>query len=234
MEYQLSDQEPTFVSVAPKAKWKMPAALGSTIKLVFSGIFLPVLVSITVSFYVNTRLLRPRLKVQFAWGEVLVAPYRTFPNTYVATLVDLWPGIRGSIPLDDYNSGKPITNFSGGEIVAAKRISFKSSKDYSMDSSSSSRLLKLMLTNEGHVTATRIKIGFQCPEKFGNGRVVASPNAKMTQETVSSSGVNPPLTKIELDRLGAYEKASLQLLAIRQMNRKIIHVKLRTSRSTKT
>jgi len=47
------------------------------------------------------------------------------PNDYVAALVDFWPGV---ILRED--SPNKALNATGGEIVSAKRLSFKSANDY--------------------------------------------------------------------------------------------------------
>ena len=178
----------------------------SGLRLVITAILIPVLVSITTSFYVNTHLLKPRVKANISWGDVMVMRIEGHPNDYVAALVDFWPGV---ILRED--SPNKALNATGGEIVSAKRLSFKSANDYEIDSRSvSSRIMKLMLVNDGYVTATHIKLGIDLPEGSTNWKIIPSPNIKILQESViASSGVNPALVNVEIDRLGASEKAVL-------------------------
>src|SRR5207237_3259197 len=101
----------------------------SGLRLVITAILIPVLVSITTSFYVNTHLLKPRVKANISWGDVMVMRIEGHPNEYVAALVDFWPGVI--LRKDSPNTTLKAT---GGEIVSAKRLSFKSATDYQLDS----------------------------------------------------------------------------------------------------
>src|SRR5438876_11853542 len=65
----------------------------SGLRLVITAILIPVLASITTSFYVNTHLLKPRVKAYISRGDVMVMRIEGHPNEYVAALVDLWLGV---------------------------------------------------------------------------------------------------------------------------------------------
>jgi hypothetical protein len=155
--------------------------------------------------------LKPKLKVDYSWGEVMVMPVEDHPNTYILALVDFFPGFRTTLPegkqsLDSVD--KPL-DFTGGEIASAKRLTFKSQKDYVIDSPPvSSRVMKIMLENSGYVTAHRINIGIHCSED-SRSTIIPSANINVSEETIAASGVNPSFSKIAIDRLGASEKALL-------------------------
>ena len=185
--------------------------LFSILKILVTGIAIPVFVSLVTSFYVNTRLLKPRLRADYSWAMVMVIPIKDHPNDFVAALVDLYSGLEAPLPpgkrsIESVN--QPL-DFSGGEIVVAKRLRFKSKSDFVVDSSpSSSRIDKVMLVNDGYATANNISIGLRFQDGL-TSKIVPSPNIKISQEAIAGTGVNPPFVKVEIERLGPGERAVL-------------------------
>jgi hypothetical protein len=169
-------------------------------KIVATTVVIPILVSVVTSFYINTRLLKPRLKVQYAWGDVLVVPWKDHPNDYIAVLIDIWPGLQFELPSGQNPAAlKERQHFGGVHVTSAKHLSFKSSADYVLDYNlTGSRVIKVMLSNEGYVTANHLKIGVRFPDHTVNWRMVPSPNVKLTQRTVPPSGENPPTLRLKL------------------------------------
>jgi len=144
----------------------------------------------------------------------MVMPVNGRPNEYIAALVDMSPGFRAPLPegkssLESID--KPLA-FTGGEIVSAKRLRFKSEKDYVIDSpATSSRLMKIMLVNSGYATAHRINLGLNFLEGSADREIISSPNIQISEEAVAGSGINPSFVKIAIDRLGPSEKALLTI-----------------------
>ena len=178
------------------------------------GVAIPIAVSLVTSFYANTRLLKPRLSVDYAWTEVMVMPVEGRPTEYIAALVDFYPGFQTTLPpgktsLDSVDS--PLS-FTGGEIVSAKRLVFTSPKDFVLDASSTSNpLLKVRLANTGYTTATRISVGVRLGGEPSSYTVAASPNVQLAQEVITSTGGDRPFLRIQVDRLGASERAFLTI-----------------------
>src|SRR5690348_11662818 len=140
-------------------------------------------------------------------------PIERYPNDYVVALLDLWPGLYASLPPDERldSPKKPIV-FTGGHIASAVRLSFRSSSDYVLDPKiGASRIMKVMLANNGYATAHHIRIGIGFPEGTGNWKIMRSPNLKLTEHAVPQSGINNPYIDAEIDRLGGDEKALLTI-----------------------
>jgi len=199
VEYPIDDDG----SPVPTARRReSPRAKGfySTVRVLLTAVAIPVLVSIITSFYVNTRLLRPKLKTEYSLANIWVMPVKDHTNEFTAAVLDMYPAF---VPTPD--------NHSGVEIVLAKRLTFKSSADYIINYPLAPSLIyKIMLTNDGYVTANHVNLGLLGDAT--NSRIIASPNVKFSQEGIPDTGVNSSFMRVEIERLGPGERALLTVV----------------------
>lgn len=210
VEYPINDDDSPMPRRAKRER-RIAKSFLSILKILATGVAIPIFVSLVTSFYVNTRLLKPKLKANYAWAMVMVMPVKDRPNEWIAALVDVYPGFEAPLPpgKTSMESVSNPLNFSGGEIVAAKRLTFKSKDDFVVDSpAESSRIDKIMLVNDGYATANHISLGLRFQDGL-TSRIVASPNIKISQEAIAGTQINPPFVKVEIERLDPGEKAML-------------------------
>ena len=174
---------------------------------------IPVLVSIATSFYVNTHLLKPRLRADWSWVAIFTIPVEKHPDQFIAAVVDFnHPKSHPTVGVQEYScGGTKLIDYNGGEIVWAKRLTFKSKNDYTAEVSPGvfSPVMKVMVVNEGYATANNVRFGvntmFGDPE---SNDVVTSPNVRVTREPSTRGGANEsPLLKLEIDKLRPSERA---------------------------
>lgn len=221
MEYPIDPSESSQPTASEPKERRSTNLIFSGLKILVTGVAIPVVVSILTSYYVNTRLLKPRLRADYSSAQVMVMTDNNRPNEFIAALVDFYGGFRATLPPGTSSReevdklDKPLA-FTGGEIATAKRLKFKSAHDYTIDPffQQSSQIMKIMLVNDGYTTANHIDIGLQL-EDLINHKIVPSPNIHISESAVAGSGVNPSFVKITIDRLGASEKALLTVVTSR-------------------
>jgi hypothetical protein len=208
MEYQPEDEEPVLreARCEPRAK----SAFVEIVRIALTTVILPIVVSLIVSYYVNTHLLKPKLRVRYAVGNLFFGTTDK-PNEFFVGLTDMTNLNIEAGSRQEIEAGK--AKITGGVLLALKSISFKSSSDYIRDDNELHSLLyQIMLSNQGAVTANHLKLGFRCPKGTDVRKLIPSPNIRVTQETVPPSGPNPEFLNVSIDRLSASGNAALTVM----------------------
>jgi hypothetical protein len=215
MEQSTGGEDPKVPPPIPTPHSRAQTALVAVLRILVTAVLIPISVSIATSYYVNTHLLKPKLVVDYTSGDVSIATVEGRSNEFIAVLIDFYPGIEFPLPYGRDTTDEPIPPpvATGGEVVWAKKLRFKSEKDFVLETPRhGSRITKIMITNTGYASANHISIGLHVLTGTSKYKIISSPNIHTSEEVIAGSDVNPPFIRLGIDRLGASEKAILTIV----------------------